>query len=145
MKIGELFIDLGVKGKDVTGKAIRSIHDGLQGVADTSLSTKAAIVGVVFGIERMMSFSSKMGAGLKEFSLLTGLSTRELQKWQYAGRKVNVSNEEVESSFKSIQQAMGDMLIGKGAPEGMALLADAVGFDENKAKDTLFLPRYVFS
>lgn len=68
-------------------------------IKGTSLGTKAAIAGAAFAVERMTRFSTQMGASYKEFARYTGLSTKMLQQWQYAGRKANVSNEEVENSF----------------------------------------------
>ena len=139
MKIGELFVELGATGGDQLQKILKGINSGMKEIKGTSLGTKAAIAGAAFAVERMTRFSTQMGASYKEFARYTGLSTKMLQQWQYAGRKANVSNEEVENSFLNVSRAMGDMLIGKGAPEGLAVLSDTVGFDPKKAKDTLYV------
>lgn len=139
MKIGELFIELGATGGETLRKILGGINSGLKEISNTSLGTKAAIAGTAFAVERMTRFSTQMGASYKKFAGYTGLSTKMLQRWQFAGRQVNVTNQEVQDSFLSVSKAMGDMLIGKGAPEGLAVLADTVGFDPKRAKDTLYV------
>lgn len=139
MKVGELFVNLGIKGTEKTARIITNIKDGLKDVANTSTETKLALVGVVYGLERMMRFSTQMGAGLKSFSAYTRISTDELQRWQYAGRKVNVTNQEVENSFRGVSRAIGLMKIGKGAPEGLAMLAKGTNIDLNKLEDTAYV------
>ena len=139
MNIAELFIKLGVKGDGGAKKALTGVSTQLGEVKSMSLEAKAAILGVVYGLKSMMGFGMNLGTGLQQFSHLTGMSAEALQRWQYAGRQVSVSNEEVENSLKGVQQAMSNMLIGKGAPEGMAMLADKVGFDMEKARDTFYV------
>lgn len=130
---------MGVKGSDQSQKALAGTQKGLGDIASSSLQAKAAIVGVIYGLERMMSHSAKVGMGLQQFENFTGLSTDALQRWQYAARQSGVSAEEMTSSIKGVQQAIGDMLLGKGAPEGMGVFARAVGFDMSKAKDTFYV------
>lgn len=139
MTIAELFVNLGVKGADSAGKAIGGVKSGLGEVKSMSLEAKAAIVGAIYALERMMSSSAQAGTGFMNFTALTGMSAQELQKWQYAARQVGIENEEITGSLKSVQNAMTNMLLGKGAPEGMAMVANKVGFDPAKARDTLYV------
>lgn len=139
MKIAEFFIGLGVKGDDKTNNAIGGIRSGIGEIRTTSLAAKAAIVGVVYGLERMMSHSAQQGANLVRFANLTGLSTKRLQQWQFAAKMASVSNEEVTGSFKSVQGAMANMLLGKGSPEGMHLMSAYTDFDVSKARDTFYV------
>lgn len=139
MKIGDFFVELGQKGGGKLINVLGGINDGMKNIRETSLGTKAAIAASVYALERAISFSTNLGASYAEFAGYTGMSTKMLQKWQYAGRKANVTNQEVEASFINVSKAMGDMLLGKGAPEGLAILADTVGFDIEKAKDTLYV------
>lgn len=139
MKIGELFLELGAKGNDKLLAGLKSINKGMVSIKESSLATKASIAAATFAVERMTRFSTQMGANFSEFAGYTGLSTKMLQKWQYAGRQANVTNEEVQSSFMGVAKAMGNMALGKGAPEGLAVLADTVGFDMSKAKDTMYV------
>lgn len=139
MKIAELFVGLGVKGADQAGKALGGVKTGLGEVKSMSLEAKAAIVGVVYALERMMTQSAQMGTGLLNFNQLTGIGAKELQQWQYAARQAGVSADEMTGSLKAVQNSMTNMLLGKGAPEGMAMLANKVGFDPARARDTLYV------
>jgi len=139
MNIGEFFIKLGVKGDDSAKKAMGGITNSLGEVRSMSLEAKAAILGVMYGLQRMMSNAGQVGTGLANFSALTGQSAEMLQRYQYAAMKVGVANGEVEASFKSIQKAMHDMAMGKGAPEGIGRLASLVGFDMDKAQNALYV------
>lgn len=139
MNIAELFVNLGFKGADSAGKALKNVKSGLGEVKSMSLEAKAAIIGVVYGLERLMSDSAKQGTALSNFNALTGLSTQRLQEWQYAARQVGVASEELTGSVRGVQQSMTDMLLGKGAPEGLAMVANQVGFDAEKARDTFYV------
>lgn len=139
MNVGELFVSLGVKGADQSAKAVDGVRKGLGEVRSMSLEAKAAIIGVVYGLERLMSNSAKTGTDLSNFNALTGLSTKNLQQWQYAARQAGISSEEFTGSIKGVQQSMTNMMLGKGAPEGMAMLANKVGFDPKRARDTFYV------
>lgn len=139
MKIGELFVSLGVKGKDSTLSALKGVKTGLGESKSMALETKAAILAVVYGLEKLMSQSAQAGTGLKQFEQLTGMSAQGLQQWQYAMRQTGGSAEELTGNLKAVQNSMTNMLLGKGAPEGMAMLANKVGFDPARARDTLYV------
>lgn len=139
MNIAELFVNLGVKGSDKAVQAISGVKKNLGEVASMSLEAKAAIIGVIYGLERMMSASARQGTELENFNQLTGLSAQSLQQWQYAARQAGVSSEELTGSLKGVQNSMTNMLLGKGAPEGLAMLANKVGFDPKKARDTFYV------
>lgn len=139
MTIAEFFIQIGIKGDDKTDGAFKKLKNGLSDMKSMSLEAKAALVGVLYGLERMMSQSAAMGSNLTNFQQLTGLSAKTLQQWTYAARQAGVSGEEFTGNLKGVQQAMSNMLMGKGAPEGMGLLANKVGFDPAKARDTFYV------
>lgn len=139
MKIAELFVGLGVKGGDAAAKAIGGVKTGLGETKSMALETKAAIIAVVYGLERMMSQSAQVGTSLMNFNALTGIGTKELQQWQYAARQAGVSGEELTGSIKGVQASMTSMLTGQGAPKGLAMLANKVGFDKTRARDTLYV------
>lgn len=134
--IGEFFVNLGVKGSEKTLGALTSVKTGISGLADVSLEAKAAILATVYALERLMSGTAKTGTNISNFNSLTGISGKTLQQYQYAAAQVGISNEEMASSFKSVQNVMTAMRFNKGAPEGMAMLTGALGgkFDPNRAK-----------
>ncbi len=139
MNIGELFLNLGVKGTDKTVGALGNVKKGLGETASMSLEAKAGILAAMYALERLVSISGAAGTGLTNFNALTGLSMKQLQQWQYAARQAGVSNEEFTGSLKAVQTSMTNMLLGKGAPEGLAMLANKVGFDPKRARDTFYV------
>lgn len=139
MNIAELFVNLGIKGADKTVGALGSVKKGLGEVSSMSLEAKAGIVAAMYGLEQMMAKSGAAGTGLTNFAALTGLSSRTLQEWEYAARQAGLSGEELTGSLKSVQNSMSNMLMGKGAPEGLAIVKRAVGFDMNRVRDTFYV------
>lgn len=139
MKIADLFINLGVKGEGQLTKALKTSGQGLGEVRSMALSTKLAIFAMVYGLKELMANSMQAGSDLSQFASSTGLSAENLQRWQYAARQFNVNAQEMSTSIKSVQDGMTNMLLGKGAPEGLALLSNTVGFDPNKARDTFYV------
>jgi hypothetical protein len=140
MNIAELFVSLGVKGSEKTLGALGGIRKGLGEVSSMSLEAKAGILAAVYGFERLMSASAAVGTGLVNFNALTGLSAKQLQQWQFAARQAGESSEEFTGSLKAVQNSMSNMLLGKGAPEGMALVAKATkDFDPTRVRDTFYV------
>lgn len=140
MNIAELFVNLGIKGADKTVGTLGSIKKGMGELGSTSIETKAAILGAMYGLERMMAISGAAGTNLTNFTALTGKSAQDLQKWQFAARQAGVGADEMAGSVKSVQNSMANMLLGKGAPEGIALLSKAVGgLDPTKYRDTFYM------
>ncbi len=140
MNIAELFVNLGIKGADKTVGALGNVKKGLGEVSSMSLEAKAGILAAMYGLERMMSISGQAGTNLTNFAALTGISTQNLQQWQYAARQAGISGEELSGNMKAVQNAMSNMLLGKGAPEGMAVIAKAVGgLDVNRVRDVTYM------
>lgn len=139
MNIAELFVNLGIKGSEKTIGALGGVKKGLGEVSAMSLEAKAGILAAMYGLERMMAASGAAGTGLTNFAALTGLSSQTLQRWQYAARQAGVSGEELTGSLKAVQNSMTNMLLGKGAPEGLGIVAKAVGFDPARARDSFYV------
>lgn len=118
--IGELYIDLGIKGAEKTISSISLVEKGLKETASVSLEAKAAIVGTMYALQQLFSTSASAGQSLSNFSTVTGESAQVLQKYQYAARQVGASNAEVENSFKALQAAMSKTHYQGQAPAGMA-------------------------
>lgn len=139
MNLGQLFIGLGIKGTEKTVGALSNVKKGLEETKSMSLEAKAALVGAAYALEQLFAKSGATGTGLTNFNALTGLSTQQLQQWQFAARQAGVAGEELTGSVKSVQGAMSNLLLGKGSPEGLALVANKVGFDVKKARDTFYV------
>lgn len=139
MKIAELFVQLGFKGGDQAKKQLQSVSSGLGEAKSMALETKAAILGVMYGLQQLMSKSGQAGRDFSQFNAITGQSAETLQRWQYAGRQFNVESEEMVSNVKSVQDAMTNMLQGKGAPDGYGLVANTVGINPEEIRDTYYV------
>jgi hypothetical protein len=139
MNVGELFVNLGIKGSEKTLGALSETAKKMGELGSTALTTKVAIVGAMYALEHFMKQSAEMGMGLSNFNALTGLSTKQLQQWQYAARQAGIGNEEFTGSLKAVQSSMANMLLGKGAPEGFAIVANKVGLDPKKLRDTFYV------
>ncbi len=128
MNIGELFVNLGIKGGDKTLGTLSDTNKGMKSIASTSLEAKAAIIGAMYALQRLFSTSGQTGTNLTNFSALLGTDmVQTLQKYQYAARQVGITNQSVEGSFKALQGAMTKTLMGEGAPKGLARVAMLTG------------------
>ncbi len=128
MNVGELFVSLGVKGTDKTIGAITGVRQGLKDTASVSLEAKAAIIGAMYALQRLFATSGKVGTDLTNFNaLMGGGMIQTLQKYQYAGRQVGVTNDAMAGTFKSLQSAMTKTLMGEGAPKGLGRVSMLVG------------------
>lgn len=144
LQVGELFVDLGIKGTEKTIGALSSVKKGLAETESNALAVKAGILGALYGFERMMALSGQTGTSLTNFTASTGLSAKQLQQYQYAARQAGVSNEELTGSFKAVQQSMSNILMGKQAPEGLNLVASTLEkmgdrFDFSRMRDTAYV------
>lgn len=134
-QIAELFVSLGIKGTEKTVGALSNVNKGLGEIASTSLAVKAAVIGAIYGLERLMSHSAAQGNTLSNFNAITGSSTKQLQQWQYAAQQAGASAEEFGASFKAVRDNITNIKLNEGTPKYIGVLASAVGFDMKKAKD----------
>lgn len=134
MNIGDLFLNLGIKGVDTALKGINSIKTGLSDVSSTGLAAKAAVLGVIYAVERMTSGASTVGAELTRYTNLTGESTEAVQKWGLAhviaGGK---AKEEMYGAFESAQKMAAKISLGGGNPRALGMLMAGGDFDIMKA------------
>lgn len=126
LSVGEMFVNLGVKGAEKTIGAVTQTGKAMGELGSTSLETKAAIVGAMYALERLFSASGKMGTSLTNFAALTGISTRELQQWQYAMIQGGGTAEEMTQNFKNIQASMARLNLMEGPPKYLALMAQLI-------------------
>lgn len=127
LNVGELFVNLGIKGSEKTIGAISSVKKGMNETASASLEAKAGIIAAMYAVEQLFAKSGATGTGLTNFNALIGVSTKTLQQYQYAGRQVGVSNEAMTGTFKTLQSAMAQTLMGGAAPKGLGLVAAFTG------------------
>ena len=144
MKAGEFFINLGIKGSDKTVGALTGVQKGMGELRSMSLETKAALVGVFYGLEKLMAHSASLGTSLTQSSALLGINAKTLQQWQYAGVQAGDTAEGVVSSIKGIQSAMAELYVGGGPAQYLGLVGERLlgkgGFDVQRAmKEPLYV------
>lgn len=139
MKIGQLFINLGIQGAEKAVGALGGVRKGLADVTSLSTEAKVGILGVFYGLERLTSESNRVGLGLQNFEKLTGLSSDALQRWQFLMRQGGVSAEETTQNVQSLQKALAQIALNKGAPQGITALANVLGgIDHKKLQDPFY-------
>jgi hypothetical protein len=118
VEIAEFFVSLGVKGSEKAVSAIGGVFDRMKKLGTASLETKAAIIGAFYAVEQGIVKAGAMGIALKQFNTLTGLSTKMLQQYQYAGKAVGLTNEQVAQTFTELRTQFRDMIkAGGDAPQ----------------------------
>ena len=122
MTVAELFVNIGLKGADQTGKALKDIQGGMKEVGSSGLAVKAAIFGVIYGIERMTEAAATAGSDLEKFNAVTGLSLRTMQEFQHIGTKFNVGRNEIMGAVVALQQLQQQFRTFGTLPQGFALL-----------------------
>lgn len=143
MQVGEMFVKLGIKGDASATKGIDKVRGGLEDVKKMSLQAKAAIVGVVFGLQRLMTGSMQQGVALQQFANFTGMSTKALQQYQFAARQAGLQNEEITQSVVGMQSAFAQLKLNKGPQEYLGYFATTLkeigkDFDYNKMEDAFY-------
>lgn len=140
MNVGELFVNLGIKGQDKTVGAITGVKNSLGDAKSMAIETKAGILAVVYGLEQLMSASMQAGTSLSNFETLVGVSTDKLQQYQYVARQVGGTNEEMANSFKAIQDKMSAFGRGEGNPAALNYMASKIGgYDPTKFRDPEYM------
>ena len=143
MVVGELFVKLGLKGDADTNKKVKNVEGGLSDVKKMSLQAKAAIIGVVYGLQKLMTGSMNNGVALQQFANYTGLSTKSLQQYQYAAKMAGISGEEITTSVLGMQQAFAQLELNQGPIEYMGWFGETLRtagreFDPRKMKDAFY-------
>lgn len=139
--IGELFVDLGIKGQQKTIGALTDVKTGLGEAKSMALETKAGILAIVYGLEQMMSASMQAGTSLSNFNTLTGISIDKLQEYQYVTRLVGGSNEEMAQTFKNVSDKMAAYGRGEGDPRALRYMQSQLKeeFDPNRYRDAEYM------
>lgn len=127
MDVGQLFINLGIKGTEKTVGALASVKDGLGATASMSLEAKAGILAAVYAMERLVSSAGGFATSMMNFNASTGTSIDVLQRYQYAAKQVGVANGDVEGSFRGLQTVISKTLLFGEAPKFLARVSQLTG------------------
>ena len=141
MKIADVFVKLGIKGDGKVTKAFENIHGSIKSISKRLLIIGGLLAGTGILFRKLTGSSAKAGQELKQFNDITGLSTKSLQKWEFAGSKFNATSQDIRSSIASVHQTMQNITRGKGAPEGFGIFARIMGtgLDRSKMQDTFYM------
>lgn len=124
--IGELFVNLGVKGDAKTISALARVKTGLGDAASMSIEAKAGVLGLFYALERLTAASGQLGTHLTNFTTLTGFTSKMVQEYDYAGRQVGLTNSQVEGSLKSLQSVMANVQLNQDIPKWLFLVNKAL-------------------
>lgn len=112
MKIGELFVQLGVTADTFT------VKDFTKAVGEIPVAAAAAVTVLTtlgFALFELGKDTLDLSNTLNLFTSQTGLSAVELQRWQAVATQVGLSGNVVESSIMGINKALADLRQGNGA------------------------------
>jgi hypothetical protein len=132
--VGELFVNIGVKGADKTIGAIKSVGDGMKGIASMSLEAKAAILAALYALDKIAESSLNFGTSIQNLSVLTGENGEVFQRWGKAAEQAGVKFDDATSSIVAMQKIMAIFQTKHTLPDGLQFLAEQVpgGLDLNR-------------
>jgi hypothetical protein len=110
MKIGDLFVRLGVQADTFT------LKDFAKSLGEIPFSVAAAVTsltGMGFGLIELTKNAIDLGANLSMFRAETGLSTDELQRWTGVAKQMGMVGTEVQTSVMGIQHALAQLSLGQ--------------------------------
>ena len=106
MKLGELFVDLGVN----SGNALNSLTN----FSIKFLAIKNAASQFADSLDALFGDTARFGQQLVKNNYITGLSVEWMQKMKYRAEQAGSSLEDVLTTMKNLQKANADILMGQG-------------------------------
>lgn len=134
MNLGEFVVKLGfsadtLKLKDFT-KAIGDIPVEVA-------SSIAALAGFEYELMKLTEQAIETAVGFQLFTNETGLSWKELQKWQIVAQQANVSAESMTSSVEALEHQMAEIRLGRGNIAPFQMLGIGVNQSAFQALDQI--------
>lgn len=114
----ELFVKLGFNADTM------KLKDFGKALAELNMSSVMAAIGVGTLYEatsKIMSVGDAAGMSMYQFSMITGLSAQEMQKFGAAAEEVGVSSKTAQSSVEGLQMEMIDLMKSHGKGEVFAV------------------------
>jgi hypothetical protein len=111
MKIGEFFVQLGINADTL------KLKDFVNSLGELPLAAAGAIAGLAgisLSLGDMIENTLGTAVGLKKFNDQTGLSVDELQKWQAAAERMNVSSGTMQASLEGLYKNITQIKLGMG-------------------------------
>jgi hypothetical protein len=126
MKVGELFVQLGIKADTPAAKEFQSV---LRGATLQAAGLITALVGVSLEIRDMVQETLGAAVAFQKFENTSGLSAEKLQQWHNMAERANVSTESVTGAVLALQKNMADIRLGGGNLRPFQLLGISPGDD----------------
>lgn len=126
MKIGELFVQLGIKAD--TAKLVQ-FTEGLGGTVLKAAALVTALAGVSLAFKDVLQDAMNTSMALQQFEAQTGMSGQQLQRWQMMAERSGTSADAVTSSVEALQRAMTEIRLGGGNVKPFQML----GIDVNQS------------
>lgn len=109
MKIGELFVQLGVKADTFT---VRDFSSAVGKIPLVAFAAITSLAGLSLGFLELTKNTVGMANSFALFKAKTGLSVTELQKWQSVARQVGLTGSVVQGTVEAISMAMASFRTG---------------------------------
>lgn len=150
MKIGELFLQIGIKADTAT---LNRVNESFRSMRRAVTEIQVAFAAAVYGLDRFVSGTVDGVTALQSLNAQTGLSIDLIQKWQQAGQKSNLAltAESIASSIGNLQKNLAAIKLGQGDVSPFQLLGidinnrDAFGVLEQIRKNIGGLPNDIAS
>lgn len=111
MKIAEFFVQLGV---NVSDKKLKEFIGDLGDMRIGTLANISSVAALAAELFKLGNEAINASVNFQKFSNQTGLSWRELQRWQIVGEQANVSAETIAGSISALQKNMAEIRLGRG-------------------------------
>ena len=134
MTAGELVVNIVLKGGEKAKETFEGLNKGVKSVASSSLEAKAALVGAVYALDRLISSAGQQGSTLTQFINLTGQSAEALQRWKLAFQHTGGAAEDMQGSIQSVYQALVKQNAGLGTIAGFGFVNNAMNMDMSKVR-----------
>jgi hypothetical protein len=126
MKIGEFFAELGFNVKD---GELKKFNTGIGSFLKKTILLQVAVLASGVAMSRMTNNVAQGVAQLEKFAQNTGLAIDQLEKWQEAGQKIDITlnKENITSSIASLQRNLDEIKFGRGDMGAFQILGVEIG------------------
>tara|TARA_R110000751_G_scaffold299695_4_gene411063 strand:- start:9927 stop:11306 length:1380 start_codon:yes stop_codon:yes gene_type:complete len=121
MKIGELFVQLGVK---TDSKPLQNFKRSIVGLRQNLILVQAAAAAAVFGLSKFAGGTIDATAAIVNISKQTGLAVDKLQRLQQAGQlaDITLTADQLANSIANVQKNIAAIKLGQGDVSGFGFL-----------------------
>lgn len=119
INIAELFVRVGLTDENVVLKGLKKVGEGFKAAASEAWQMKAAVVGALYGLERLTKNASQEGLELRKFADTFGLSTEKLQEFQIRLREWD-AEEDLQPAIIGLKKAITAAQFGQADSDMLA-------------------------